>query len=855
MRSPWNLLAAAGIFALTLFSVLVIWPGYPKRYLPDFIDYPQGPIIEVFGRKAMKLGLDLNGGSYVLLEADTSQLPPDADVDQRMEGAKAVIEDRVNRLGIGETEISREGKNRLQVQLPGISPQEAAELVGTTAVLEFREPKIENGEVICRAADGAEFGVTVQGITETTREVNGKTVKEMQCSGEGGATGTVVWVPATCQGGNCGTREGRQLTGSFLTGEARAAADPFACQNVPPCVTINFTGEGSIIFENITSRLAQGSYPLAIFLDDELISAPAVTRAITSETAVITGLDSLDEAKRVAVQLNSGSLPVPMRVIQTTQVDATLGENVLVRTVQAGLIGIMAVMFFMVVYYRLPGVLASLALFTYITTTMMIFKLFPDEPVTITLPGIAGFVLSVGMAVDANILVFERMKEELRAGRSLASAIDHGFDRAWTSIRDSNVSTLITAFILWWFGDRFGANSIEGFAIVLAIGVLVSMFSAIVVTRTLLRLLIGTPVSRYPWLFAPDVARPAAPVTSERRGFVLDFVRRRGFYFALSALLLVPGLISLAVPPSLKPGIEFTSGATFTVAFQDKSVDQDDLKEALAQLGYEDARVQKTAAGAFIVRIKDLRAPPAPPVGPPPLGGADEIRQAFVERFGPIGRYNNDGTFTETGVFQNFSSVSEIVSREIARDATIAVATAAVAILAYISWSFRNVPKAYRYGIAAIVAALHDAVFILGAFSIFGKLFDIEVNSMFITGLLTVIGFSVHDTIVVFDRIRENVARYPDAPFDEVVNASLTETVARSINTSFTVVITVVSLLLLGGEGIDELLIALLLGIVAGTYSSIFIASQILVAWEDGDFARLFRRIWPRRAVPAEAPG
>jgi len=253
--------------------------------------------------------------------------------------------------------------------------------------------------------------------------------------------------------------------------------------------------------------------------------------------------------------------------------------------------------------------------------------------------------------------------------------------------------------------------------------------------------------------------------------------------------------------------------------------------------------------------MKGIEGPAGPPVGPGPPGPVDLIRDGLTSRFGPIGKLADDGTFTDTGGFSNFSSVSEIVSREIGRNSAIAVAVAALAILVYISWSFRNVPNPWRYGVAAIVAALHDGFFILGAFSIFGKLFGTEINTMFITGVLTVIGFSVHDTIVVFDRIRENVSRYPDAPFDEVVNASLTETVARSISTSFTVVLTVVSLLLMGGSGIEPLLIALLLGIVAGTYSSVFIASQILVSWEDGDFARLFRRIVPRRRVQAEAPG
>lgn len=841
MYNRWNLALLGLITALTVFSILVVWPGWPKRYLPDFIDYPEGPFIEIFGRDAMKLGLDLNGGTYVLLEADTSQLPPGTDIDDAMEGAKDVIERRINALGVGETEITREGKNRLAVQLPGIPPEEAGKLIGKTALLEFREPTLDDsGDIVCRAPDGSEFHVPRGSVTEG---VNAAGEKEAQCIGSAGETGAVVWKPALAEDS---AGETRQLTGRYLKpNSAEVVIGIGEC--IPACVQVEFVGEGSFLFEKITTRLI--NYPLGIFLDEELIGAPNVQSVISTGQTIITGL-SIDEAKTLKVQLNTGALPVEMREIQKNEIDATLGENTLVRTVQAGLIGILAVMFFMIVYYRVPGILASFALITYVSTVMMVFKLFPDEPITVTLPGIAGFVLSVGMAVDANILVFERMKEELRGGRSLPSAIEHGFDRAWSSIRDSNISTLITAGILWWFGREFSAAPVTGFAIALGIGVLVSMFSAIVVTRTLLRLMVGSPMSRHVWMFVPDLERAA-----RRSGFVFDFVKRRGVYFALSAALLVPGLVSLAVPPSLKPGIEFSSGATFTVHFEDSSVAQDQVSGALSDLGYDDARVQRTSDGSYIVRLKDIEGPSGPPVGAAPPGPVDEIRQGLSESLGAMGKLEADGSFTETGGFTNFSSVSEIVSREIGRNAAIAVGVAALAILVYISWSFRNVPNPWRYGIAAIVAAMHDAVFILGAFSIFGKLFDTEINTMFITGILTVIGFSVHDTIVVFDRVRENVARYPDVPFDEVVNASLTETVARSINTSFTVVITVISLLVLGGAGIDSLLVALLLGIVAGTYSSIFIASQILVAWEDGDFARVFRRIVPRRQVRVEAPG
>jgi len=504
-----------------------------------------------------------------------------------------------------------------------------------------------------------------------------------------------------------------------------------------------------------------------------------------------------------------------------------------VRGVQAGLIGILAVMAFMILYYRLPGVLASLALFAYIVIVMMIFKLGPViGPVTITLAGIAGFVLSVGMAVDANILVFERMKEELRAGRNLASAIEHGFDRAWSSIRDSNVSTLITCAILWWFGEQFNAALVKGFAITLGIGVLVSMFTAITVTRTLLRALVGTGVNRFPWLFAAGTNQ----VTARSGGggtHLMDFVRRRWMYFGLSALILVPGLLSLAVPPALNGGIEFSSGATFTIAFENP-VSQDDVRDALHDIGYDDARVQKTSEGEFIIRTEALETPASPPIGAPPPSERDQLEAGLEERLGPFDTLN-------------FNQVSEIVSSEIVRDAMIAVLFAAAAILVYITYSFRNVPKSYRYGIAAVIAALHDAVFVLGAFSILGKLFGIEVNSLFITGVLTVIGFSVHDTIVVFDRIRENVASNPGVPFDEVVNASLTETLARSINTSVSVLLALTSLLLLGAGDINVLLITLLIGITAGTYSSIFVASQILVAWEDGDFSRIWRRVNPQR--------
>jgi preprotein translocase subunit SecD len=309
------------------------------------------------------------------------------------------------------------------------------------------------------------------------------------------------FVPVSVVGAD-GTR--RELDGRYLD-----RGDIFVDRNLvgQPILNFGLNDEGAELMRLATSRLSNPPQPLSFFLDGEPIRgddgriiAPLVQSSIT-DRGTITGL-SFDDADTLSTLLRTGAFPVPLFVVQQEEVDATLGDDAVVHSVQAGLIAIFVVMAFMVLYYRLPGVLASAALFAYVAVTLAVFKLWP---VTITSAGMAAFVLSVGMAVDANILIFERMKEELRLGRSLVGAIDAGFNRAWTSIRDSNVATLITCLILFWFGDQFGASLVKGFALTLALGVLVSMFSAITVTRTFLLAMVGTPVMRHLWLFGHDV--------------------------------------------------------------------------------------------------------------------------------------------------------------------------------------------------------------------------------------------------------------------------------------------------------------------------------------------------------------
>lgn len=522
MRRRSTQLALVFILLLTVFSIITVWPSNPKRYLPDFVPWPQeacvGPICMGKGvripmiqfdagaivighieRRDMRLGLDLRGGTRLVLEADISG-QPNINLDDALDTAVDVVERRVNAFGVAESITERVGANRISVQLPGISAEEAIATIGRTAQLQFMELAVRPDNTVMLA--GIEEPVPLQALLQAGTRANFTQAQ---------------WRPVTAVDDNGVQRE---LTGVYLD-----RGEIFVQQSVVglPELVFGLSPEGARMMEQASRRLVNaGELPMAFFLDGEPILgadgeilAPRVAAQI-SDRGVIRGLTQLD-AQQLATLLRTGAFPVPLRVVQQEDVDATLGDQAVVNSVQAGLIAIIAVMAFMVMYYRLPGVLASAALVCYVSFTLALFKLFP---VTITSAGMAAFVLSVGMAVDANILIFERMKEELRLGRSLVGAIEAGFSRAWNSIRDSNVATLITCFILFWFGDQFGAALVKGFALTLAVGVLVSMFTAILVSRTFLMALVGTPVMKHLWLFGADVeeARGDMDVAPALRG-------------------------------------------------------------------------------------------------------------------------------------------------------------------------------------------------------------------------------------------------------------------------------------------------------------------------------------------------
>lgn len=531
------------IFALLVLMVAAI--GY--------IDWPGGPGIR-FGKFsktfALRLGLDLQGGTSLVYKADMSQVPT-ADRQSALDGVRDVIERRVNSFGVSEPVIQTSrvgGEYRVSADLAGVTDiNQAIKLIGETPLLEFRtaappvgvpdaQAKKKADEVLALVnkptadfsalakqysddtgtkdsggdlgwaqagqfvaefdqalfkdlKDGqispqpvkTEFGYhIIKRIASRQTTVNGKTVTEVH--------GAHILVAVDTSPVNQNNYVPTQLTGKQLK-RADVVFDP---NTGAPQVQLTFNAEGTKLFDQLTK--ANLGKILGIYLDGQPISLPTVQTEITNGIAVITGNFTLANAKDLAKRLNAGALPVPITLISQTNVGATLGRESIERSLVAGIIGLILVAIFMIVYYRLPGLLAVVALGVYTLIVLAIFKLWP---VTLTLAGIAGFILSIGMAVDANILVFERTKEELYAGRPLLSAIDEGFRRAWLSIRDSNVSSLITAFILIWFGSSL----IKGFAVTLSIGILVSMFSALTVTRTFLHMIVSRWMGHHLWLF------------------------------------------------------------------------------------------------------------------------------------------------------------------------------------------------------------------------------------------------------------------------------------------------------------------------------------------------------------------
>lgn len=661
-----------------------------------------------------------------------------------------------------------------------------------------------------------------------------------------------------------------------LTGEHFVHADmEFDQQFFRPYVAIKFNSEGAKLFEELTGRNV--GKPIAIFVGGKKISAPKVEGKIPGGSATITGQFTAEYATTLARDLNTGAIPAPIILVGQHTIGSTLGQDALAKSVKAGAIGMLLVILFMIAYYRLPGLIASIALGIYTllliflikselpvwlslltATTIFLITLYKilnsedgngekflsfilsiiilffvssvlSNPITLTLAGIAGVILSIGMAVDANILIFERTKEELHAGHQIISAVEKGFDRAWNSIRDSNFSSLITCAILFYFGSSL----IRGFALNLAIGIVISMFTAITVTRTLLRAVVKTKLGENQKLFVPEKK-------AEKK--IYKIVEKTGLWVGLSGTLLGVSLLAL-IFFGLKLGMDFTGGTFMEIQFKEKVAIEDFRKELASiedsmkgrvlgeektvksdstettigtateePLDLKGAQIVTSDEGAYQIKTKFI-----------PTTTHDEILSKLKDTFGDLQE-------------KRFETIGPTIGDAMKSKALLALFFASLMILIYLAFAFRKIPKRvspWRFGACAIIALLHDLFITFGFFLILGKFANVEIDALFITALLTVLGFSVHDTIVVFDRVRERLRGNEDKSIREIANISLTETMGRSINTSVSTLLTLTAMLIFGASSIFYFTLALTIGIVVGTYSSIFVATLLLVHWTE----------------------
>jgi SecD/SecF fusion protein len=737
------------------------------------------PLTTGRGKEPFKLGLDLKGGVRVVLRAQVEKLPPDKQREWRPENMASVVdivERRVNRLGVTESVVARQGQDRIVVELPGVvNEQEALRLIQTTAQLEFWYlPSVQNERnpmaryrIEQREEAGREINVVYDTVQQKEVEITEFLQDQKARAAEMGEQNPVV-------------------TGADLKPNCKLVYD----QVGRPQVAFEFNAEGARRFGDFT-RKHVGEI-LAIVLDNRIISAPRINEAILGGKGVIEGGFRATEAAELATLLNSGALPVPLEIIQIAKVGATLGKESVRQSLWAGVVGLGLVLLFMVGYYLLPGVLSAVALGLYTLYSLAAYKLLG---VVFTVPGITAFILSIGMAVDANILIFERMKEELRSGKTLKAAIDDGFKRAFTAIFDSNVCTIITSLILF----ALGTGAVKGFALMLMIGVAISMFTAITVTRTMLWTLVSMGVGNNPRLFG----------LGRQWQTHIDIVGKKKVWFALSGAFIALGVLAWAID-GLKLGVDFAGGSELQLRFENP-VTVRQVQSALAQGGVRDARVVVGENNLVFIRTKEI---------------TPEEKESIKRSLASLGNLEE----------QSFTQVGGIVSKEQTRKALWAIILSEVLILFYLAVRFAigGIREGFKFGVAAVIALIHDVLVLVGAFAIMGQLRGWEVDALFVTAMLTLIGFSVHDTIVVFDRIRENLRnRTRGETFADIANKSIVQTLARSMNTSLTLILVLIALLFLGSPVVKLLTIALLIGVTTGTYSSIFNAAPVVTYWEE----------------------
>lgn len=552
-------------------------------------------------------------------------------------------------------------------------------------------------------------------------------------------------------------------------------------------ISLEFNDEGATKFAEATA--ANVGKVIYIMYNDAIVVAPVVNSVIPDGRASINNVGTYEEATRIASNIRIGALPLELQELRSNVVGAKMGQDAIQTSVKAGLIGIALVFLFMIAYYRLPGLLAAVALVFYASLTIMALSVFN---ITLTLPGIAGIILSIGMAVDANVIIFSRIKEEIGSGKTLKASVKSGFKKATSAIIDGNATTLIAALVLYFMGT----GPIKGFAITLMLGIVISMFTAMVVTRILLVNMVALVKNKK--LYGVDRGHDPVKV-----------IEKKHVFFAVSIIIMVIGLAMMPIhlvtgDTALNYDIEFIGGTSTQVSVgEGKGFDSPEaLQDAVKDLVIE-------ATGDATPQFQNVRDKDQFIIKTISLGAEERLAlsNALSEAF----------DITSENIVSE--SISPTVSTEMRRDAILAVIAAAVCILIYVTFRFRD----FWFGFAAVLALVHDILIVFAVYS----LGNIPINNSFIAAMLTIVGYSINDTIVVFDRIRENMnldRKYSNA---QLVDMSITQTISRSINTSLTTFIMVLVLYIVGVPAIREFALPLMVGILSGTYSSIFIASPL----------------------------
>lgn len=683
--------------------------------------------------KKVNLGLDLKGGMYVLLRADTSDIASSKRADA-ISAAVEKIRNRIDTYGVKETSIQVQGDNSILVQVPGLINRDMVDALKEVGKLDF-SLVVQDPELLSAAAKGeVPVGYFLKNYDDSKLLINEKP-----------------------------SMVGADLAESFPGFDSYGAAE----------VRLRFTPEGAKKFADLTSN--NTGRRLAIVLDGKVMSAPSIREPILSGEAQITGNFSVDDARLLISVLNSGALPVPLSVEEERSVGPLLGSDSITRGINSILLGAALVIGFVLVYYLMGGLVTVVCLgldLLFILAGLYLFK------GTLTLPGIAGMILTLGMAVDANVLIFERIREELKAEKPLSIAVKNGFNRAKRTIIDANITTLIAALFLF----IYGTGPIKGFATTLSLGIIASMFTSVFIARTIFALLLDARLKRFPMLSLMPSSH-------------ISFVKMRWVCLIISAVVILAGMFNYHAKKDNIYGIDFKGGQALEYKIT-PAVEIETVRTSLKNKGFQGLVIQEfnDIEGGVIIKSKQ--------------DVASGIESGLKEDFKQV---------TELKV----TTVGPAVGKILKKKAFLAVIFSLLGILIYVVVRFKH----FDFAFAAVIALFHDVLITLGMLCLAG----FEINLLTVTAILTIAGYSINDTIVIYDRIREISPRMRKSSLAEVIDTAINNTLSRTIITSLTTLMVVVSIFLAGGEALRGFSFALLVGVIAGTYSSIYIASPLVL--------------------------